>query len=70
MSETKEMSSAEVVDGDIRTLTGEVISDKMNKTITVLVERRVPILCIKNSSGVRLKFMRMMRAMSAILVMW
>jgi small subunit ribosomal protein S17 len=25
-----------------RTLTGRVISDKMNKTITVLVERKVP----------------------------
>lgn len=26
----------------IRTLTGRVVSDKMNKTITVLVERKVP----------------------------
>ncbi|RMD80822.1 MAG: 30S ribosomal protein S17 [Gammaproteobacteria bacterium] len=26
----------------IRTLTGRVISDKMDKTVTVLVERRVP----------------------------
>ena len=25
-----------------RTVTGQVISDKMNKTITVLVERKVP----------------------------
>ena len=25
----------------VRTLTGEVVSDRMNKTITVLVERRV-----------------------------
>lgn len=25
-----------------RTLTGRVVSDKMNKTVTVLVERRVP----------------------------
>ena len=27
--------------GKVRTLTGEVTSDKMDKTITVLVERRV-----------------------------
>lgn len=26
----------------MRTLTGRVLSDKMNKTITVLVERKVP----------------------------
>ena len=26
----------------VRTITGRVVSDKMNKTITVLVERRVP----------------------------
>ena len=26
----------------IRTLTGRVVSDKMNKTITVLVERKAP----------------------------
>jgi small subunit ribosomal protein S17 len=26
----------------VRTLTGRVISDKMDKTITVLIERRVP----------------------------
>lgn len=26
----------------VRTLTGRVVSDKMNKTITVLVERKVP----------------------------
>ena len=28
--------------GSKRTLTGRVVSDKMNKTVTVLVERRVP----------------------------
>ena len=32
MTETKKM---------VRTLTGRVVSDKMNKTVTVLVERRV-----------------------------
>ena len=29
------------VNKTVRTLTGRVVSDKMNKTITVLVERRV-----------------------------
>ncbi len=33
------MSDAEQT---VRTLTGRVVSDKMDKTITVLVERRVP----------------------------
>ena len=33
------MSGSEKVS---RTITGRVISDKMNKTITVLVERKVP----------------------------
>lgn len=28
-------------DKKVRTLTGKVVSDKMNKTITVLIERRV-----------------------------
>ena len=41
MSENTEMQNSDTTDGDIRTLTGEVISDKMNKTITVLIERRV-----------------------------
>ena len=26
---------------DVRTLTGRVVSDKMDKTITVMIERRV-----------------------------
>ena len=41
MSENSEMSSSEATEKDVRTLTGEVISDKMAKTITVLIERRV-----------------------------
>jgi small subunit ribosomal protein S17 len=41
MSETTEMNTAEAPQTETRTLTGEVISDKMNKTITVLIERRV-----------------------------
>ena len=28
-------------DSNVRTLTGEVVSDRMQKTITILVERRV-----------------------------
>jgi small subunit ribosomal protein S17 len=41
MSETTEMKTADDTQTETRTLTGEVISDKMNKTITVLIERRV-----------------------------
>ena len=37
MSETSENSAAEKA---ARTLTGEVVSDKMHKTIVVMVERR------------------------------
>ena len=37
MSETSENPTPTVTD---RTLTGEVVSDRMDKTITVLVERR------------------------------
>jgi len=37
MSDTSETQSAEAT---VRTLVGEVVSDKMDKTITVLVERR------------------------------
>ncbi len=49
MSENSEISNPDNAGGtvsetagkDVRTLTGEVISDKMTKTITVLIERRV-----------------------------
>ena len=37
MSETQTAKAAKVV----RALTGRVVSDKMNKTVTVLIERRV-----------------------------
>jgi small subunit ribosomal protein S17 len=37
MSETQILKAAKVV----RALTGRVVSDKMNKTVTVLIERRV-----------------------------
>jgi small subunit ribosomal protein S17 len=33
--------SEQVNDKNVRSLTGKVVSDKMNKTVTVLVERRV-----------------------------
>jgi len=35
------MTDAPVAKGQARTLTGRVVSDKMDKTITVLIERRV-----------------------------
>lgn len=47
MSESSiaEQSEARKIDGDVapgaRTLVGQVISDKMQKTITVLIERKV-----------------------------
>jgi len=47
MSESSiaEQSEARTIDGDVapgaRTLAGRVISDKMQKTITVLIERKV-----------------------------
>jgi len=37
MSDTQTVKAAKVV----RALTGRVVSDKMNKTVTVLIERRV-----------------------------
>jgi small subunit ribosomal protein S17 len=40
MSETTQNASAAPTDDDkVRALTGEVVSDKMDKTITVLVQR-------------------------------
>jgi small subunit ribosomal protein S17 len=34
-------ADAKIESKNVRTLTGRVVSDKMNKTVTVLVERRV-----------------------------
>jgi small subunit ribosomal protein S17 len=34
-------AEAKIETKNVRTLTGRVVSDKMNKTVTVLVERRV-----------------------------
>jgi small subunit ribosomal protein S17 len=41
MSEAAKSDTAEAVVPNKRTLTGRVVSDKMAKTVTVLVERRV-----------------------------
>ena len=41
MTEQAAQSEATQAEAGARTLVGRVISDKMNKTITVLVERRV-----------------------------
>jgi small subunit ribosomal protein S17 len=42
MSDSKAMSDAKAtIDSKKRTLTGTVTSDKMDKTVTVLVERKV-----------------------------
>ena len=37
----------------VRTLTGRVVSDKMDKTVTVLIERRVKHRSTANTSSVR-----------------
>lgn len=42
MSEQNESNAAPAEGQVLRTLTGQVVSDKMDKTITVLIERRVP----------------------------
>ena len=53
-----------------RTLTGRVVSDKMDKTVTVLVERKVkhPLYgkVIRRSKNI----MPMMKTMSFILAIW
>jgi small subunit ribosomal protein S17 len=46
-----------------RTLTGKIVSDKMDKSITVLVERRV-------KHPVYGKLRRMMKQMMRVWVMW
>ncbi len=40
-TEKQDSGSMATDSGDIRVLVGEVISDKMNKTVTVLIERKV-----------------------------
>jgi ribosomal protein S17 len=49
-----------------RTLTGTVVSDKMDKTVTVLVERKVKHRCWVKLSAFRKNIMRTMRPMSFI----
>ena len=56
MSETNELK---------RTLTGAVVSDKMDKTVTVLVERRVKHPCTARSSSAARNIMRMMKTTSS-----
>ena len=53
-----------------RTLTGPVVSDKMDKTVTVLVERKVKHPQLGKVVAYRRNFMRMMRTMSVTRVMW
>jgi small subunit ribosomal protein S17 len=38
---SEEQGTAATEDAKVRTLTGRVVSNKMNKTVTVMVERRV-----------------------------
>ena len=51
MSDTQTTKATKV----IRALTGRVVSDKMNKTVTVLIERRVrhPLRSSTNEQQVR-----------------
>ncbi len=49
----------------VRTLTGRVVSDKMDKTITVLIERRVKHPIYGNTLSVRLSCTRTTRLTSA-----
>jgi len=55
MSETKAVE---------RVLTGKVVSNARDKTIAVLIERKVRHPIYKNILSVALKFMHMMRKMS------
>jgi len=48
-------------DNTVRTLTGKVVSDKMDKSIVVLIERRVNTRCMANQSAVQQNYMLMMR---------
>ena len=57
------MSTAEKLQ---RTLTGTVTSDKMDKSITVMIERRVKHPIMESSSNVLLNCMCMMMLMSVV----
>ena len=54
---------------NVRTLQGKVVSDKMDKTVTVLVERKVKHLCTVKSFVYQLKSMHMMKAINMASVM-
>ena len=53
-----------------RTLTGTVVSDKMDKTVTVWLSERLNILAGQNHCVFPKNIMRMMKIMSFIRVMW
>lgn len=46
------------------TLVGRVVSDKRDKTITILIERKIQHHLIGKQLYARIKFMHMMRIMS------
>ena len=54
----------------VRTLQGKVVSDKMDKTVTVLVERKVKHPYMVKLSVVLLKSTLTMSKTSMVLVMW
>ena len=53
---------------NVRTLQGKVVSDKMDKTVTVLIERKVKHPCMEKSLVVPRRFMRTMRLINTALV--
>jgi len=53
-----------------RTLTGTVVSDKMDKTVTVLVERKIKHPLLGKIQVVSKKYHATMRTTSSIRVMW
>lgn len=54
---------------NVRTLQGKVVSDKMDKTVTVLVERKLNTLCTVKLFVYQLKSMLMMKTINMALVM-
>lgn len=54
---------------NVRTLQGKVVSDKMDKTVTVLVERKVKHPCTVKLFVYQLKSMLMMKTINMVLVM-
>lgn len=54
----------------IRTLQGRVVSDKMEKSMVVAIERTVKHPIYGNSSSVRLSCMYMMRTTNVVSATW